>query len=177
MQATLEEKLKKSEELRSTFRHFLTEVAKAAENSKTGRPIPPKVLADYTKQESAMDAELQKVRLRHLMLKAQLAKIEHRVKQKVHSSLLLPARPLPCCGGILHGRRFTSLALICWGTHCCLMTLHDKTNQALLYKAWHQPVQGHMADHPGASALSKAKSGHVCQTASRGSTEAWVGGA
>jgi len=83
VQATLEEKLKKSEELRTTFHHFLTEVAKAAENSKTGRPIPHKVLSDYTKQEGIKDAELQKVRLRHLMLKAQLAKIEHRVKQKV----------------------------------------------------------------------------------------------
>ena len=83
LQATLEEKLKKSEELQATFRHFLTEVAKAAENSKTGRPIPHKLLADYTKEEAVKDAELQKVRLRHLMLKAQLAKIEHRVKQKV----------------------------------------------------------------------------------------------
>ncbi|KAL0020312.1 hypothetical protein WJX77_006680 [Trebouxia sp. C0004] len=82
LKATLEEKLKKSEELRSTFHHFLTEVAKAAENSKTGRPIPHKVLSDYTKHEAVKDAELQKVRLRHLMLKAQLAKIEHRVKQK-----------------------------------------------------------------------------------------------
>ncbi|DBA66193.1 hypothetical protein WJX79_009707 [Trebouxia sp. C0005] len=82
LKATLEEKLKKSEELRSTFHHFLTEVAKAAENSKTGRPIPHKVLSDYTKHEAIKDAELQKVRLRHLMLKAQLAKIEHRVKQK-----------------------------------------------------------------------------------------------
>ena len=75
--------MKKSEELRSTFRHFLTEVAKAAENSKTGRPIPAKVLADYTKEEDLKEVEVQKVRLRHLMLKAQLAKIEHRVKQKV----------------------------------------------------------------------------------------------
>ena len=58
-------------------------MAKAAENSKTGRPIPHKLLADYTKQEALKDAQLQKVRLRHLMLKAQLAKIEHRVKQKV----------------------------------------------------------------------------------------------
>lgn len=88
LQATLEEKLKKSEELQATFRHFLTEVAKAAENSKTGRPIPHKVLADYNKEEAVKDAELQKVRLRHLMLKAQLAKIEHRVKQKVWTSLL-----------------------------------------------------------------------------------------
>lgn len=83
LQATLEEKLKKSEELRATFHHFLTEIAKSAENSKTGRPMPHKVLTDFTKQEAARDAELQKVRLRHLMLKAQLAKIEHRVKQKV----------------------------------------------------------------------------------------------
>ena len=92
VQANLEEKLKKSEELRSTFRHFLTEVAKAAENSKTGRPIPHKTLSDYTKQESIKDAELQKVRLRHLMLKAQLAKIEHRVKQKVRVLLLKHTR-------------------------------------------------------------------------------------
>lgn len=66
----------------------MTEVAKAAENSKTGRPIPHKVLSDYTKHEAIKDAELQKVRLRHLMLKAQLAKIEHRVKQKVCLTLL-----------------------------------------------------------------------------------------
>lgn len=95
MQATLEDKLKKSEELRSTFHHFLTEVAKAAENSKTGRPIPHKVLSDYTKHEAIKDAELQKVRLRHLMLKAQLAKIEHRVKQKV--CLTLAYMHAHCC--------------------------------------------------------------------------------
>ena len=58
-------------------------MAKAAENSKTGRPIPAKVLADYTKEEDQKEIEVQKVRLRHLMLKAQLAKIDHRVKQKV----------------------------------------------------------------------------------------------
>lgn len=95
VQATLEEKLKKSEELRSTFHHFLTEVAKAAENSKTGRPIPHKVLSDYTKHEAIKDVELQKVRLRHLMLKAQLAKIEHRVKQKV--CLTLAYMHARCC--------------------------------------------------------------------------------
>jgi hypothetical protein len=95
VQATLEDKLKKSEELRSTFHHFLTEVAKAAENSKTGRPIPHKVLSEYTQHEAMKDAELQKVRLRHLMLKAQLAKIEHRVKQKV--CLTLAYMHARCC--------------------------------------------------------------------------------
>ena len=58
-------------------------MAKAAENSKTGRPIPAKVLAEYSRQEELKEVEVQKVRLRHLMLKAQLAKIEQRVKQKV----------------------------------------------------------------------------------------------
>lgn len=58
-------------------------MAKAAENSKTGRPIPAKVLAEYSKQEELKEVEVQKVRLRYLMLKAQLAKIEQRVKQKV----------------------------------------------------------------------------------------------
>ncbi|KAL3136322.1 hypothetical protein ABBQ38_005586 [Trebouxia sp. C0009 RCD-2024] len=95
LKATLEEKLKKSEELRATFHHFLTEIAKSAENSKTGRPLPHKVLSDYTKQEAARDAELQKVRLRHLMLKAQLAKIEHRVKQKTRPPDPNPATPCP----------------------------------------------------------------------------------
>ncbi len=100
LQATLEDKLKKSEELRSTFHHFLTEVAKAAENSKTGRPIPHKVLSDYTKHEAIKDAELQKVRLRHLMLKAQLAKIEHRVKQKVCMTLACMPACCSCCAAV-----------------------------------------------------------------------------
>ena len=43
LQATLEERLNRSEETRKTFRHFLTEVARGSENTKNGRDIPAKV--------------------------------------------------------------------------------------------------------------------------------------
>ena len=43
LQATLEERLNRSEETRKTFRHFLTEVARGSENTKNGRNIPAKV--------------------------------------------------------------------------------------------------------------------------------------
>ena len=65
-------------------------------NSKTGRPIPAKVLADYTKEEDQKEIEVQKVRLRHLMLKAQLAKIDHRVKQKVLANCISKFGRLAC---------------------------------------------------------------------------------
>ena len=58
--ADLEGKLKKNQQLRITFRRFLTEVAKAAENSKTGRHITCSAMAQATKaRPSSVRANLE----------------------------------------------------------------------------------------------------------------------
>ena len=59
LQATLEERLNRSEETRKTFRHFLIEVARGSENTKNGRNIPAKVRdGAQRKREADKDATL-----------------------------------------------------------------------------------------------------------------------
>ncbi|KAK9802945.1 hypothetical protein WJX72_004456 [[Myrmecia] bisecta] len=99
LRAQLAERIGRSDDLRNTFHHFLMEVAKSAENSKSGRPIPPKVaksaensksgrpippkvLADLAAADAGREGEVQKVRLKNIHLRNQLHKLEASVKQK-----------------------------------------------------------------------------------------------
>ena len=61
---------------------FKREIARAAENSRTGKPIPRKIIQQFESTELAKDKEVEKVRLKNIHLKFQLRKMEGKIKEK-----------------------------------------------------------------------------------------------
>lgn len=69
-------------EIQESFVEFKREVAKASENSRTGKRIPPSIIKQFEITESKKEQELMRVRLRHLTLRAQLRKLEQALRKK-----------------------------------------------------------------------------------------------
>ena len=78
----LEEKEEKVESVREAFTNFKTEIAKAAENSRSGKPIPRKIIRQFEETELRKDEDVSKVRLRNINLKTQLRKLEGKLREK-----------------------------------------------------------------------------------------------
>lgn len=82
LQSRLEEKEEKVESVREAFTNFKTEIAKAAENSRSGKPIPRKIIRQFEETELKKDEDVSKVRLRNINLKTQLKKLEGKLREK-----------------------------------------------------------------------------------------------
>ena len=82
LQARLEEKEEKVESVREAFTNFKSEIAKAAENSRSGKPIPKKIIRQFEETELKKDEDVSKVRLRNINLKTQLKKLEGKLREK-----------------------------------------------------------------------------------------------
>ena len=80
--AHVEVAVERAEEIQRTFWEFKAEVARSAQNSRTGKTIPPRLIAEIESTESARETELGKARLRNIQLMAHLRKLEARLKQK-----------------------------------------------------------------------------------------------
>ncbi len=50
MKSTLEERIKRADDIGKAYKHFRLEVAKSAEHSKTGRPISERLLAQLEQE-------------------------------------------------------------------------------------------------------------------------------
>ncbi len=50
MKSTLEERIKRADDISKAYKHFRLEVAKSAEHSKTGRPISDRLLAQLEQE-------------------------------------------------------------------------------------------------------------------------------
>ena len=50
MKSTLEERIKRADDIARAYKHFRLEVAKSSEHSKTGRPISDKLLAQLEQE-------------------------------------------------------------------------------------------------------------------------------
>ena len=74
--------VERAEEIQRTFWEFKAEVPRSAQNSRTGKTIPPRLIAEIESTESARETELGKARLRNIQLMAHLRKLEARLKQK-----------------------------------------------------------------------------------------------
>ena len=85
-ESELRTKLVRSEEAASStaaaFVRFRAEVARAAENSRTGNRIAERALRSFERQDEAKEDEVQRVRLRNIQLRATLRKLEGRLRQK-----------------------------------------------------------------------------------------------
>lgn len=82
LQAQLDEKEAKASEIQDSFIDFKREIAKAAENSRTGKPIPRRIITQFEATEAAKDQEVEKVRLKNIHLRTQLRKLGDRLKER-----------------------------------------------------------------------------------------------
>jgi len=67
---------------RAQLQEFRREVAKGAENSRTGRPIPAKLVKQLEAAEEKRDDDLEKVRLKNISLRRTLRKHEKALRAK-----------------------------------------------------------------------------------------------
>ncbi|KAL6765251.1 flagellar associated protein [Haematococcus lacustris] len=82
MKNTLEERIKRADDINKAYKHFRVEVAKSAEHSKTGRPISDRLLTQLEQEDQEKEEEVQRVRLKNIHLLNQLKRIELLLKQK-----------------------------------------------------------------------------------------------
>ena len=82
LQARLDEKEDQSDEIRDAFGEFKKEIAKSAENSRTGRPIPSRIISQFDDTELAKDEDVSKVRLKNIKLRTDLRKLERQLRDK-----------------------------------------------------------------------------------------------
>lgn len=80
--STLDERVSKAKAIRDAFNGFKREVALASENSRTGRPIPGKVVKAFDMNEDVKQEEVERVRLRNIRLRSEVRKLEARLRQK-----------------------------------------------------------------------------------------------
>lgn len=67
LEARLEERKARATEIRAGYRRFAMEVARGAEHSRTGRPIPLAVLRDLESEDLGKTEELEALRLKHIL--------------------------------------------------------------------------------------------------------------
>ena len=82
LQGRLDEKEYKANEISESFAEFKREVAKGAENSRTGKPIPRRVITQFEAAEAKKDQEIEKVRLKNINLRTHLKKLEQQLRAK-----------------------------------------------------------------------------------------------
>jgi len=103
-QARLEERTQRSEEISTAFRGFKLEVARSAENSKTGRQIPESKLNELDELDTEREAEAEKLRLRNISLRAEVGGNYCQDRGLAHLAALAPSSHLlaglPACRGV-----------------------------------------------------------------------------
>jgi len=82
MKRRLDDKQGKAEEIKEAFVDFKREILKGAENSRTSKPIPDKLIASFEKAEAEKDADLEKMRLSNINRRNHLRKLEQTLRQK-----------------------------------------------------------------------------------------------
>jgi hypothetical protein len=82
MKRRLDDKQGKADEIKEAFVEFKREILRGAENSRTSKPIPPKLIASFEKAEEEKDADLEKMRLSNINRRNHLRKLEQTLRQK-----------------------------------------------------------------------------------------------
>jgi len=82
MKRRLDDKETKAREIKEAFIDFKREILKAAENSRTGKPIPGKLIKGFEEQEQGKDGEVEKLRLANINRRNVLRKLEGTLRQK-----------------------------------------------------------------------------------------------
>ena len=82
LQTRLDEKEFKAKKISDSFREFKHEIALSAENSRTSKPIPKRIIAQFEELELRREAEVEKVRLKNINLRMTLRKLEASLRAK-----------------------------------------------------------------------------------------------
>ncbi|CAM9680833.1 unnamed protein product [Choristocarpus tenellus] len=82
LQTRLDEKEYKAREITNSFRDFKREIARTAENSRTGKAIPKGVITQFESTEAKKDEDIEKVRLKNINLRMNLKKLENNLRAK-----------------------------------------------------------------------------------------------
>ncbi|KAJ8603148.1 hypothetical protein CTAYLR_004565 [Chrysophaeum taylorii] len=82
LQSKLDEKEYTAKKIAESFREFKREIATNAEHSRTGKPIPPRIIKQFEELEMKREAEVEKVRLKHINLRMTLRKLEQTLRAK-----------------------------------------------------------------------------------------------
>lgn len=71
-----------AEDICHSFIAFKREIALTSENSRTGKPIPDKVIDQFEGMEARKNEELERVRLKNITLRMHLKKLEKSLRAK-----------------------------------------------------------------------------------------------
>jgi hypothetical protein len=82
LQGRLDEKEFKANEIHESFRDFKREIARSAENSRTGKPIPKRIIGQFEGAEMKKDQDVERVRLKNINLRMMLRKLENSLRAK-----------------------------------------------------------------------------------------------
>jgi hypothetical protein len=82
LQRRLDDKEEQAQKILESFREFKRDIAKGAENSRTGKPIPMRIIGQFESTETKKDQDVEKVRLKNINLRTQLRKIEQQLRAK-----------------------------------------------------------------------------------------------
>eukprot|EP01116_Phalansterium_solitarium_P013084 TRINITY_DN299_c0_g5_i2.p1 TRINITY_DN299_c0_g5~~TRINITY_DN299_c0_g5_i2.p1 ORF type:complete len:594 (-),score=147.98 TRINITY_DN299_c0_g5_i2:1243-3024(-) len=82
MKKRLEEKESKAQEVNQLFLKFKREIAREAEDSKTGRTISPQLIEHYEQEEIKKDGDVEKVRLKNITLRKKYSSLEKSLRAK-----------------------------------------------------------------------------------------------
>jgi len=82
MKSKLQEKEAKGREVKESFIQFKREIAKEAENTRTGKKMSDKVISEYEQEELARDRKLERIRLKNIMLGNHLLNLEKNLQEK-----------------------------------------------------------------------------------------------
>ena len=82
LQARLDQKEAIAHEIHESFLEFKREIAKGAENSRTGKPIPRSIIHKFEQEELKKDQVVTQVRLKNINLRTQLRKLEQTLREK-----------------------------------------------------------------------------------------------
>jgi hypothetical protein len=82
LQTRLDEKECKANDISQAFRDFKREISKGSENSRTGKPMPKKVIKQFEEAELKKDEETERVRLKNINLKMTVKKLENQLRAK-----------------------------------------------------------------------------------------------
>lgn len=82
LQVRLDEKEYNAREIADYFKEFKREITRSAENSRTNKRIPRRLIAEFEAAEAARDEEIEKVRLKNINLRMTLRKHETWLRSK-----------------------------------------------------------------------------------------------
>ena len=82
MKQEVEDAMDTANSIRDTYQKFKAEVARTAENSRTSKLIPQRLINELEAAEQKKEAEVEKIRIKNIQLKNSLSKLELQLQRK-----------------------------------------------------------------------------------------------